>query len=530
MMITPTIRTWVVGWLAAAGIVAMVGCRPTLEQSSTAEALPAVQVTPTKESMPAGNWPGWRGAEMGGVARDESLPLHWSETEGVRWKVKVPGHGNSSPVVWGDRVWLTSEVGSSPAKLAVLCYDRNDGSLRWRADAATVENNPTHVKNGHASASVATDAERVYAFFGSEGLFCFNLGGRQLWHADLGRLDHVWGTASSPVVYRDQVFQLGDHENNSFLVALDCKTGAERWRTARDSYGTWSTPVVVEAETPEGPRSELIVNGTGTDDPDGGWVIAYDPRSGAELWRVQGTTDIVTPTLMVHAGLVFSTSGRNGPTMAIRPGGSGDVSQDRMVWKLRRGGAYVPTGVGYGNRLFMISDGGVAACYNAGNGEMIWRKRLKGVFTASLIAGAGRIYATNERGTVYVLAADDTFRLLATNEMGARCLATPAPSHGELLIRTEGHLYCIAAEAASALVADADDPAIKTLPADGGSVRPVSSASSAGGAGNRESQNVKPAKFSLDVKRPAPAAARPAKNASQDAAPHDSTSARPSAP
>jgi len=423
-----------------------VGCRPALEQSPAAEALPAVRHLfgdDADDGTGEGLWPGWRGASRDGVADDQTLPLTWSDAEGYRWKTSVPGAGNSSPVVWGDSVYLTSAVGENPPRAAVLCFSREDGQLQWQTEVAALEDR-THVKNGHASASVATDGERVFAFFGSAGLFCFDPQGRQLWQAELGDLGHVWGTASSPVLYGDLVIQLCDNEQDSYVATYDRNSGEQVWRTPRDSYGSWSTPVFVEAERDDGEtRDELVINGTGTSASGGGWVIAYDPATGEELWRVQGTTDIVTPTAIVHAGLVISTSGRNGPTLAIRPGGSGDVTSSHVVWKLRRGGAYVPTGVGYGNRLYTVSDGGVAASYNVGNGEVIWRERLPGTFTSSLIAGAGRIYATNERGTVYVLAADDTYSLLATNAMNERCLTTPAVSRGELLLRTEGHLYCI---------------------------------------------------------------------------------------
>ncbi len=427
-----------------------VGCGPALEQSSDAVALPAVRTDAPPASDSRTDWPGFRGANTSGVAPDATLPVRWSRDDGVAWSVEVPGEGNSSPVVTGEQVLLTTAVGSDASRTGVvLAYDRSDGRLRWKVEATSLAGD-THVKNGHASASVATDGERLIASFGSSGVFCYDLAGNLLWHAEVGSLDHVWGTASSPVFWRNLVIQLCDRTEESFLAAFDKASGEPIWTTPRDSYGSWSTPVLAEAEADGKLRDELIVNGTGTGDSGGGWMIAYRPSDGRELWRARGTTDTVSPTTivgprsMIDGGLVISTSGRNGPVIAIRPGGSGDVTLSRVVWKVRRGGAYVPTGLVYRNRLFTISDGGVAACYNAGNGEVIWRERLRGSFSASLVAGAGMIYATSERGTIHVFRAADEFELLGANEMGERVLATPAISNGDLFIRTGERLYCVA--------------------------------------------------------------------------------------
>jgi outer membrane protein assembly factor BamB len=244
-------------------------------------------------------------------------------------------------------------------------------------------------------------------------------------------------------LFEDTVIQLCDCEKRSFLVALDKASGRIRWRTPRPSQGCWTTPVLVEVETGSGRRTELVVNGGAPSDAENGLVIAYDPSDGSELWRVRGTTGLVTPTTLVGTEFVYSTSGRNGPVMAIRPGGAGDVTATHVVWKHRRGGPYIPSGVLYRNRLFLVGDHGIVSCYNAGDGNRIWRKRLRGNFTASLVAADGRIYATSELGDVYVFAAADSFDLLAENSFGDRCLATPAIADGELFIRTRDHLYCI---------------------------------------------------------------------------------------
>jgi outer membrane protein assembly factor BamB len=436
------------------------GCGDAVERSEQAAAFPATNQDPREAAGEVGSeqWPGWRGVRSSGISPSVNLPIEWSADSGQVWRVAVPGEGNSSPVVWNDAILLTSAIPAGEASsLALLCFDRVDGSLRWRADASKATGR-THAKNGHASASPAVDGDQIYVNFGAAGLIAFDMAGAQLWSVDLGALDHVWGAASSPVLFKRLVIQLCDQEQGSYLAAFDRLSGAEIWRTPRDSYGCWTTPVLVTADSPAGPRTELVVNGTGTSDSEGGWVIAYDPATGKELWRAQGTTDIVCPTAIAGGGLVFSTSGRNGSIFAIQPGGAGDVGESRIVWRLRRGGPYVPTGLVYRNRLYLIGDGGVLTSYNAGDGELVWRKRLGGTFTASLVAGDGKIYAGDERGKMYVVAAADEFELLAMNEMDERLLATPAISRGEVIIRTAQHLTLIptALPSAEADIADAE--------------------------------------------------------------------------
>lgn len=424
-------------------VAALAGCRPPVESTSQSGPLSLLDRDPREDGVDADCWPGWRGPNGSGIAPGGSPAIHFGAGEGFRWKVEVPGEGNSSPVVWGDCVLLTTaRVETDPRTLSLLCFRRSDGHRLWQAEVGPARG-PTHKKNGHASATVATDGERIFAFFGATGLYCHDFSGKQVWRAELGELSHMWGTAASPIVYGDLVIQLCDSQKDSYIAAFDKRSGKEVWRTPRDSSGCWTTPIVAEAEVDAGRRMELIVNGTSSRNPDGRLVLAYDPSTGDELWRVRGTTELVTPTALASGGLVYSTSGRNGPILAIRPGGSGDVTETNVVWRVRRGGPYIPSGVVYRNRLFIVRDARSLDCYNAGNGERIWTARLRGTFSASLIAADGRIYATNERGTVYVFAAADTFELLAQNEMEEPCLATPAIAGGELFLRTRNHLYCI---------------------------------------------------------------------------------------
>jgi ELWxxDGT repeat protein len=395
-------------------------------------------------------WPGWRGPNASGVAPAGCRAVHFNPAAGVRWRVDVPGRGKSSPVVSGDLVFLTTALpDDDPPALAVLCYQRTDGRLLWTAEVGRAFGR-THAKNGFASASVATDGQRVYSFFGTTGLFCHDLAGKEIWHAELGNLDHQWGTAASPVLHGNLVIQLCDAESDSSIAAFDKISGRRVWRTARPSYGCWTTPVLVRAKAGAQERTELIVNGTSSKVADERFVIAYDPDHGRELWRVRGTTELVTPTTLVGDGLVYSTSGRNGPILAIRPGGSGDVTDSHVAWRLDRGGPYIPTGVLHGGRLYVLGDAGIVTCYNPADGETIWKGRLRGTFTASLVAAGDHIYAVDEQGTVYVLGAGDRFEIVAENDMQDRAFATPAIAGGELFLRTESRLYCIpGAKAAS---------------------------------------------------------------------------------
>lgn len=431
--------------------VAPAGCGQKMERAENAAALPVAVRDPLEDSAAQKNWPEWRGERSSGISASDHIPTEWTSDRNIRWKKAVPGRGNSSPIVWGDQVLLTSAVDDvSPPRLVVLSFHRQTGALQWETEAGRARGD-THSKNGYASASVATDGRQVFAFFGGTGLLALDLvTGQKQWSKNVGALEHQWGTASSPVLVGNLVIQLCDAATDSALVAFDKSTGQRVWRTPRDSNGCWSTPVLVDTFDAAGrPRQELVVNGTGTDAAAGGYVIAYDPTDGHELWRVQGTTEVVCPTAIFSEGLVISTSGRNGPIIAIRPGGSGDVTHSHVVWKNFRGGPYVPTGVAYRNRLYTVADGGLIGCHNLGNGDPVWREHLRGNFSASLIAVDGNLYAASEQGTVYVIAAGDTYQSpLAVIDMQERITATPAVASGELFLRTDTRLYCVSSAAA----------------------------------------------------------------------------------
>jgi outer membrane protein assembly factor BamB len=258
-----------------------------------------------------------------------------------------------------------------------------------------------------------------------------------------------------------------DGESQSAIVAFDKANGQEVWRTPRASRGSWTSPILVNAGSDDAPRWELIVNGTGTPSGSPGAVIAYDPATGRELWKVLGTSDIPCPTAIAGDGIVISSSGSNGPIFALRPG---EIDSPRKIWSLPSGGPYVPTGIIYENRLILISDSGQATCHRLEDGEVVWKKRLHGAFSASLVAGGGNIYAVSERGDVYVFKSGDRFELVTTNRLREPCLATPAIVGDEIILRTQRHLYCIGethlAASAAADVSPAVEPHVIQSPAD----------------------------------------------------------------
>lgn len=389
----------------------------------------------------SGNWPGWRGGDGSGLCQEKDLPTEWNETSNVAWKSAVPGSGHSSPVVWGDRVFLTTAEDDGKRRL-VLCYDRSNGKLLWRTEC------PSHAmeakidpKTGYAAATPVTDGERVYAFFGSAGVMAVDFAGGLVWHRDLGEFASEYGVASSPILVGERLILNCDQgtvaqAGNSFITALDKTSGKTVWRTDRPGQShSWSTPVIVPVEGAD--RKELVLNG-------GNKVWAYDPDTGGPLWSCDGTTIEVTPTVVAGNGLVYSVSGANGPTLAIRPGGRGNVTETHVAWQARRGAPYVPSPILTAGRLYMVADKGIVTCLDAKSGKSVFQSRLPtSEFSASPIAAGDKIYITSEEGNTFVLAAEAKLRVISKNSLGEPCLASPAVSRGQILIRTQQYLWCI---------------------------------------------------------------------------------------
>jgi len=427
------------------------------------------------QDKPTANWPQFRGPNASGVSDGAPLPVRWdiSKNENVVWKSATPGLGFSSPAIWGDRIILTTAVseGDKQASLKVglygdispvdddtaqsfrvLCFDKATGKILWDKEALKgIPKIKRHTKGSHANCTPATDGKHVVAFFGSEGIYCYSMAGDLLWKQDLGLLDSgyyvvpaaQWGFASSPVIYGDKVFLQCDIQKDSFVAALNLKDGSFAWKTSRDEVPTWSTPTVLTSEG----RSQVIVNGYKR-------IAGFDSNTGKELWWMKGGGDIPVPTPIIGHGLIYITNahGQLAPIYAIKTTAEGDISlgQDEtknsfIEWAHLRTGNYMQTPLVYGDHLYACRDAGILACYEAKTGVKVYRERLAdGVgFTASPVAGDGKLYFTNEQGDVYVLKAGEKYELLGTNSLGEISMATPAISEGVIYFRTRGSLVAI---------------------------------------------------------------------------------------
>jgi outer membrane protein assembly factor BamB len=385
-------------------------------------------------------WPRWRGPSGQGYVAPGRYANTWTPERNVKWRVAVPGAGNSSPIVWGDRLYLTT-ARDDGARLSLLAFNRADGKVVWETVVPQDGVEHVHQKNGHASATPVTDGRLIYASFGRHGLVAFDMKGAIVWHRRFGAIGNYHGPAGSPVLYKDRVFLYQDHQGTpaqpAFVAAFDAASGKTRWETARSETVGWGTPVVINAGT----RDELVVNSQRR-------VAAYDPDTGQELWTVRGMTFEVIPTPVVGEGMIFASSGRAGPTLAIRPGGRGDVSTTHVAWSTPKGSPFVPSGVVHEGLLYLINDmQSILTVYEAKTGTLVYQNRL-GVaqregFSASPVVVGNELFFTNDEGETFVVRAGREFALLHTNSLGERTLASPALVDGVWYWRTASHLIAI---------------------------------------------------------------------------------------
>ena len=423
----------------------------------------------------AGAWPSFRGLGASGVSDGQNLPDRWnpSSGDGILWRTPIPGLAHSSPIVWGDLIFVTTAISSrrnatfkpglygdgdasddrSAHRWVLYAIDKRTGHIQWTRVAAEGEpRNKRHIKSTYASASPATDGRIVVAWFGSQGVFAYDVSGDLRWAVDLGRVDmgaydipaYEWGPASSPIVWNDLVIIQCDTQTDSFLLALDAATGKTAWKTAREELPSWGTPSVVN--TPAGP--ELITNASN-------FIRGYDPKSGRELWRLGGSSKITAPTPIFADGLHIVASGRGPerPIFAVRPGvrgnltlSSGETASAHVVWSKTGRGSYMPTPLAYRGLLYVLANNGVLDAYEIATGKEIYRQRLPLIgsgYSASPVAADGKIYLSNEDGEMLVVAAGPEFAHIATNSMNETVMATPALSEGVMYVKGASTLFAI---------------------------------------------------------------------------------------
>ncbi|HET9479286.1 MAG TPA: PQQ-binding-like beta-propeller repeat protein [Pyrinomonadaceae bacterium] len=411
------------------------------------------------------HWPQWRGPFFNGMARGDA-PAVWSDTKNIKWKAEIPGRGFSTPVMWGDRIFLTTAIptgkaetpqpapaagrraggGAGPLvehRFEVLCLDRKTGKILWQrtAKTATPHEGYHRAYGSFASNSPITDGKYVYAFFGSRGLYAYDFNGKLIWEKDFGvqmKMRLAFGEGAAPLLLRDQLFVVFDHEGGSFIVAVDKRDGKELWRSARDESSSWSTPLAIEHNG----RTEIVVSATNK-------VRSYDARSGKILWESAGLGSNVIPVPVTHNGMVFVMSGHRDPKlMAIKLGKEGDLTgSDAIAWSHTRGLAYTTSPVLYDNKLYVVTDSGMVSAFNATTGEPYYAQtRLPKAsnLKASPVGANGKLYLATEDGDVVVLKMGEKFEVLSVNTLEDQVfIATPVIADGELYLRGQNTLFCI---------------------------------------------------------------------------------------
>jgi outer membrane protein assembly factor BamB len=388
-------------------------------------------------------WPRWRGPSGQGLAVGSGYVDKWSDTENVKWKTKLETTGNGSPIVWANRIFLT--IGSADGdRRGIAAFDRATGKKLWETYAPDTNNQATNLKNGHASSTPTTDGHLVYAYLGPKGVLAVDFAGKLAWHAPVGAMNAPHGPGGSPLLYKskgaaapDRIIVYQDHIKGGFIAALDTKTGARRWWTNRTETTGWGTPIAIRA----GARDEIIVSSFRA-------IYAYNPDNGEVLWKVTHPNPEVISTPVVGLGLVFASGGRPGPILAVRPGGSGDVTSTHVAWESPKGAPFVPSPLLYGDELYMLNDqASILTAYEPKSGSVLWQGRLGEVvqsgFSASPVAVDGKLFFTNEGGETFVVKAGKTFELLHVNNVNEPVLASPAMVDGIWYFRTPYHLMAV---------------------------------------------------------------------------------------
>ena len=391
----------------------------------------------TAPSLLAADWPCWRGPRLDGTSQETNFPIHWSATSNVVWKTELPGFGHASPIVHGDRVFTVTADTDTQARL-LLCLDRRTGKLLWKQTVLTARLEHKHDLNSFASSTPATDGELVYVAFldGNQMLAAaYDLNGQRRWAVRPGPFSSVHGFCSSPLLYRDKVILNGDHDGESYLVGLSRTDGHILWKTPRENHTrSYCAPLLRDIAG----RTQMILSGDKC-------VASYDPNTGKRHWVIDGPTEqfVASPVYSEKTGLVYITGGFPAHhILAIRPDGSGNVTKSHIAWRTTRGVAYVPSPIIEGDYFLVVSDSGVAHCFEAATGNLLWAERF-GEQHASLVSAAGRVYFLNDNGIMNVVKPGPRFVREAQNDIGEPCFASPALARGQILLRGQKHLFCI---------------------------------------------------------------------------------------
>lgn len=403
------------------------------------------------------NWPGWRGPSGDGISSEKSVPTQWSGTENIAWKISIPGKGHSSPIIWGDKIFLTTCLPDREER-ELLCLDRLSGKTIWSQVVLESPLESIHQLNSRASGTPAADGKQVYVTFmravgdevpapnvgalrlitpGKIVVAAYDFNGKLNWKTEVGDFLSAHGFSTCPVLFKDLVIINGDHDGNGYIVALDRKTGEERWRTARENNTrSYVTPIIREIEG----RTQMILSGSLS-------VASYDPDNGKQHWFINGPTEQFVASMVYNGEHLFITGGYpERHILAIRPDGQGDVTDTHITWRTTRGAAYVPAPIIAGPYLLVVADSGIASCFEANTGKRLWMERLHGGHSSSPVSADGHVYFVSDQGVTTVIRPGPEFEIIAKNEIGETVSSSPAISQGQIFIRSHKHLYCIGAQ------------------------------------------------------------------------------------
>jgi len=392
----------------------------------------------------AENWPAWRGVDGTGISSERDLPTTWDAGRNIRWKRALAEPCNSTPVVWEDQVFLTQGLDNGRRR-ALIAVDRRTGKTLWQRDVPCDVKETTHRQNPPCSGSPITDGQAVYAHFASGGVAAYAMDGQPLWHRELGPLLHRWGNGGSPVLYGDLLIVFHGPGNPSTLMALDKRTGKTVWKTDEVGinspiFGSWSTPVLLKV----GDRQELIMPFPGEKIGGVGWFKSLDPATGKTLWKCDGLGNEVYAMPVIGDDVVVGISGHNGPTLAVRAGGQGDVTKSHLLWKTeKKTPQRIGSGVIHKDLLYIADATGILECLVARTGELVWKQRLGGNLWGSILVAGGHLYVTNLEGDTFVIRAGREYSLVSKNSVGEPTYAALAASQGALFLRSHRSLFCI---------------------------------------------------------------------------------------